>query len=389
MTARGRRCNVLVMDTDKLAALALAFPILAAAAAPGVAQACPGYYEPCQGYSFWQDLTAVNAAKIPSDGVLVLQGNSAGDNAVSLPSIELTVTKDGQPIAGALEATSMHGVLAWRPAEPWEPGATYALTGDITNPPATEFCAPAMVPVEATLHIDTAPGAELGGVDFTGETAVQITPQLTLETLACCEGATPTSGYYGCGGREVFWDPEECAPTQAYGSFSVQITGEPAATGPVAAQIVYVLQVDDNFHSVSLTPDFNVFSGAPFCAVIEATDLASGATTVGQKHCFGEAVADQLGPQMLDPKQKLECALEQCANDGMPAMWDPMQCTPYEPSAPTTSDSDGGASGGPDTDSAGANDDDKGCGCRTGPGGDAGLLALVGLVGLVRRRRRR
>ena len=44
VTARGRRCNVLAMDTDKLAALALAFPILAATAAPGVAQACPGYY---------------------------------------------------------------------------------------------------------------------------------------------------------------------------------------------------------------------------------------------------------------------------------------------------------------------------------------------------------
>ena len=78
------------MDYDKLAALALAFPILAAVTTPGVAQACPGgYYDPCEGINFWQDLTAVNAAKIPSDGVLVLQGNHQGDDAASLPSIEL------------------------------------------------------------------------------------------------------------------------------------------------------------------------------------------------------------------------------------------------------------------------------------------------------------
>jgi len=73
-----------------------------AIATPGEAQAdAAGCYEPCYNIDAWQDLAPVNAMKIPSDGVLVLQGNHTGDDAASLPSIELLVTKDGQPLAGA------------------------------------------------------------------------------------------------------------------------------------------------------------------------------------------------------------------------------------------------------------------------------------------------
>ncbi|MBA3549641.1 MAG: hypothetical protein H0T76_24450 [Nannocystis sp.] len=383
------------MDYDKLAALALAFPILAAATTPGVAQACPGgYYDPCEGVNFWQDITAVNAAKIPSDGVLVLQGTHQGDDAASLPSIEVTVTTDGQPLAGALEVTSLHGVLVWRPSEPWVPGATYAMSATITNPPEadspySEYCAPLMIVSEDTLNIDVAPGAALGPADFSGETQISLSPQISLETLACCEGATPSYGYSGCGGGGVYWDPEECAPTQAHGYLSVAITGQPAATGAAAGQIVYALEVEGMLHSTSLSPQFTVFTDTPFCAVIEATDLAGGAVTQSQKHCFGEAVAGQLGAQVLDPSEKLTCALENCAANG--EVWDPMNCTPVDPGAPTGSDSDDSASsssGSSASNTAGESDGDAGCGCDTRPTGDAGLLALVGVVGLLRRSKR-
>jgi MYXO-CTERM domain-containing protein len=376
------------MHLDPLAALALAFPILAAAAAPGVAQACPGYYGPCQGYEFWQDLATLNATKIPSDGVLMLQGTHQGDDAASLPTIELTVTKDGQPLAGALEATSIHGVLVWRPAGDWEAGATYALAGTVTNVPNNDGCGPPMIVIEDTLTIDVAPGAAIGAVDFVGESVVQSYPQASLSTLACCEGATPSVGYSGCGGPDVYWDPAECAPTQAHGYLTVQITGEPAAAGPVAVQIEYSLMVNGNLHSISSVPQFSVTSDAPFCALIEAKDLASGVVTMGQKHCFGDAVVDQLGPQVLDPTQTLQCALVQCMTASSTGTWDPMMCTPYDPDMPpTTSASDSG--GGEGSETAGAGEGDKGCGCDAGPGGDAGLLALIGVVGLARRRRRR
>jgi len=375
------------MDLAKLAALALAFPILAAAAAPGVAQACPGYYGPCDGYEFWQDLAAVNATKIPSDGVLVLQGTHQGDDAASLPTIELTVTKDGQPLAGALEVTSIHGVLVWRPTEAWEAGATYALAGAVNNPPSGDTCAPLMVVIEDTVNIDVAPGAAIGPVDFVGEGMLQTDPKVSLSTLACCEGATPSMGYAGCGGEQVYWDPAQCAPTQGHGYLTVQITGEPAAPGPVAAQIEYTLMVNGNEYRTSQAPQFSFTADVPFCAVMEAKDLGSGAVTMGQKQCFGDAIADQLGPQVLDPSKTLKCALEQCSTGIV--QWDPMMCVPYEPDTPpTTSDSDDG-SGSSGADTAGGDEGDKGCGCDTGPGGDAGLLALIGVVGLTRRRRRR
>jgi len=377
------------MDTDKLAALALAFPILAAAAAPGVAQACPGYYEPCADFSFWTDLTAINAAKIPSDGVLVLQGTHQGDDAASLPTIELTVTRDGQPLAGALETTSLHGVLVWRPTEPWEAGATYTLGGAVNNPPESEGCALLEVPVAAELNIDALPGAALGPAEFSGEATVDLSPWVNLQTLACCEGATPTEEYGGCAGFYVNWDPAVCAPIKGNGTLVLNLDGQPATTGAAAAQVVYTLKIDGNVHTIGLTPQFSLYAGAPICAIIEATDLASGALSVTQEQCFGEALADMLGPQPLDPSEKLQCALEQCAPDGGP--WDPMKCVPFDPDAPTTSDSDDGASDGASSssDTAAETDGDKGCGCDSGPGGDAGLLALIGVVGLAGRARRR
>ncbi len=386
------------MDYDKLAALALAFPILVATTTPGVARAdAAGCYYPCDGLEFWEDLAPVNAAKIPSDGVLVLQGNHQGDDAASLPSIEMTVTKDGQPLAGALEATSLHGVLVWRPIDPWEAGAVYALNGMVTNTSGDEFCGPPMIAIADELTIDAGPGAALGTVDFTGQSQVQVSPQVSLDTLACCDGATPGLDYGGCSGGGVYWDPEECTPTQAHGYLTVGMTGEPATTGAAAAQVVYTLKVDGNTHSSGLAPQFSVIKDTPFCAVIEAKDLASGAVTEGQKHCFGEAMAEMLGPQVLDPSEKLQCALENCAPDGN--NWDPMMCTPLEPSQPTTSDSDGSASDSgdsssgsgsdSDSDTAGEGETDKGCSCDAGPTGDAGLLALVGVLGLARRTRRR
>ena len=276
-------------------------------------------------------------------------------------------------------------------------GTTYAMFATITNPPEadspdSEFCAPLMIAIEDSLNIDVAPGAALGPAEFSGETKLNVSPQVSLDTLACCEGATPSFYYSGCGGGEVYWDPEECAPTQAYGSLTVTVNGQPATTGAAAGQIVYALEVEGVLYSSSLSPQFSVYNNAPFCAVIEATDLASGAVSQSQKHCFGEAVADQLGTQVLDPAEKLTCALEQCAPNG--DVWDPMTCTPVDPKAPTSSDSDDTASdtasdsSGSSSDTAGEGDGDAGCGCNTRPTGDAGLLALVGVVGVIGRLRR-
>ena len=375
--------------------LALAFPILVAA--PAVAEACPGPgYDPCAGFDFWVALAPVNAAKIPADGVLVLQGaHQGGADADWLEKIEFAVTKDGQPIAGALEATSQHGVLIWRPAAPWEPGANYHMSSNVVNPDfGGEYCAEMMIPFEASLMIDAAKGAALAPVEFTGTPQIQSFPEVTLATLACCEGAAPMEGYVGCGGTQVYWDEETCAPTVSHGYLAVDITGEAAAPGAVAGQIAYTLKVDGNVHSSGLQPAFTVYGDAPFCAVIEAEDLGSGAITLSAEQCFGADDTEVLGVHPLAIPDTLDCPLQQCAAANN--TWDLTMCTPFDGAAPTTSEteSDAGdsaasseATDGQDT---GAGDlVDKGCACDAGVAGDAGALALVGLVGLVGLARRR
>lgn len=378
------------MALINLRALALAFPIVITALAPDSAEACPYGGEPCAEFDFWSDLAPTNAAKIPADGVLLLQGaHQGGDDSEWLAKLELTVTEDGQPIAGALETTSQHGLLVWRPAAPFTPGATYQLTGELTNPAdLDDLCGPLTIPLAADLVIDADPGAVIGPVAFTAKVASTIVPQVSLATLACCPGAAPSEGYGGCGGTYVNWDEMECAPTAAHGYFSVEITGEPAATGPVADEILYTLRIDGMPHARSLAPAFTVAArDAPLCAVIEAEDLASGLVTVGPEQCFGADLVDELGPLPLDPADELTCELQQCAV--VNGAWDPTQCTPFEPE-PTGSASMSDTNDTNDTSDADGTpaDGEKGCACQHAPA-DAAPLGLLGLLGLTRRRRAR
>jgi hypothetical protein len=52
---------------------------------------------PCFDADLWETLQPVNAALIPSDGVLVLQGSNDGDAASWLEAIEVEVTLRGDP----------------------------------------------------------------------------------------------------------------------------------------------------------------------------------------------------------------------------------------------------------------------------------------------------
>lgn len=373
----------------------LAFPLVLTALVPDSAGACPGYYGPCDGAEGWVDLGPRNAAKIPTDGVLVLQGTRAGAGD-PFAGVAIEVTRDGQPIAGALEVTPHPHALVWRPSEAWEAGATYQFTGTITNPAGFDSCFAEMIPLAATdLIIDTVPGAALVAPEFTGTTMVTQSAVISLSTLACCEGAPPPSeGYGGCGGTYVNFDSEQCAATQTNGSFSLDIVGTPAADGPAAQQIVYTRKVDGTPNGTQLDPGTTFgYLGQPTCVAFDALDLASGAVTSSPEQCFGEDFADQLGPQPLDPAATLDCPLEQCTIVGM--AWDPTMCQPFSPtpdsdSAPTSSDTaptsgDTGDTGDTDPD---VDDGDKACACDETSAPPYALLALGALL-LPRRRRAR
>jgi MYXO-CTERM domain-containing protein len=361
------------MLPEFVAALALSFPI------PVADVGCPGYYyDPCESLEFWSTLAPVNAQQIPSDGVLVLQGaRHGGWDDAALATIELDLTLAGEPVAGALELSPLRGVLVWRPEVAWVPGATYKLSGSVTNPTSPEgiICVEDVLPITADVVIAAGPAAPLGKPGLSGTPSVTTEPLISLDTLACCEGVAPVIEPSGCSGTYIYFDPAQCAPTRGTGHLAVEFTGTPAATGPAAQQIVYTQRIAGFPAVTSLDPSFSFVSDAPFCAALEALDLASGAITTSASLCFGDAVADQLGAQDLAIPDTLTCALQQCEEqDGS---WNLEACEPLDPVNP-------------DTGTGGAGEDgDKGCGCNShdeNPGGLV-LLGFAALVGLTRRRR--
>lgn len=362
------------MLPELITALALSFPI------PVADVGCPGYYyDPCEMVDFWSMLTPYNAQQIPSDGVLVLQGARHGAwDDTALASVDVEVTLAGQPVAGVLERSPLPGVVVWRPEAAWVPGETYKLVGSVTNTsPDGVVCANPTVPIESDVVIAAEPAAPLGKPGLSGAPSVNLEPTISLETLACCDGAAPMVGAGGCGGTYVNFDPAMCAPISGTGHLLVEFTGTPAATGPAAQQILYTQRIAGTPPITSQDPSFAFISDVPFCAALEALDLASGAITTSSSLCFGDAVADQLGPQTIVAPETLTCALQQCEplGDG----WDLDKCEPVDPAV----DPDSGTA-------TGGEDGDKGCGCNSGDDGPGGAAALgvVVLLGLARRRRR-
>lgn len=379
-----------------------AIPLLAVALAPEDALAAQDiniscgepYYDTCSLQSGWIDIAVLSAGKIPADGVLLLQGATQG-GPPPVESISLEVTTDGVALAGAVELTDLPGTVIWRPAMPWTAGATYQIAGTATNAEADGVCLSKELPIAGEVVIDAAPAPALQPVEISGVEMLQLVTNVTLETLACCPGVSPQANFGDCDNPgSVDYDSTQCAPTQAIGYFDVTVTGAPAVEGPVAQQVVYVLNVEDGPPQHSLAPMFGLnFYGEPVCAAIDVLDLGSGALVPGAKKCFGEAFVDQLGPQTIDPTATLECAPQTCAVNSNGDAWDLEMCAPFDPSNPPTTgptESDGsGASGGSEgSDTSGQDGEKQACACDATPSPGPLLLGLLGLLGLTRRRRR-
>lgn len=355
--------------------LAQTIPIFAALHSP-TPTSCPYYMDPCAGKNGWLSVSPVDADKIPTDGVLLLQTSSIG--APDPATLELTVTLDGQPIAGATEATSAHGVLAWRPAEPWAAGATHHVVGSIPgyDTGVAYACSATTFDLDFDLFVDAGPSDELAEPTLDVSEMLIVSPIVSLDSLVCCVGAPPpTQGYSGCyGGNYVNWDPMQCTPTQAHGHLAIDAVSSAAATDATGGQVVYELFRDGVSAGAPIfTQSFQVTSEAPVCLTVVAKNLGTGATAKSKEQCVGQDVADKLGAQTLDPSEKLTCRLERCENDGL--MWDGSACVPVAP----------------DTSGELDPDEDKGCACD-GRGTGPPLLALVVPLGLAlgwRRRARR
>lgn len=391
--------------------MSLALPLAGAALTPSEADACSP--DPCSFVEGWDSLEPVNAASIPIDGVLVLRGTRQGDvDEDWLSQVELTVTRDGQPIAGAVEATEVRDVLIWRPAAPLEPGATYQVKGNLDNDETDEYyegCHPDILALDFEFQADTEPSAPLTAPKTSAQESVFLLQRKTLDDVVCCDGAYPNDYGFDCGygGESVYWDEGFCAATRGFGSLNVDISAEvdvPPATAQLLARELFLDGV-----SIGSTLDggaLGTTDSKPFCTSVKIRNLATGESVMSEAICHGAEVADQLGDQILDPSAELgqKCKDTPYVCTVKDGQWDETQCSAWPGEEPTTGDpdptegptsdpsGDPSSSDGTDSDdSATAGQDglvDHGCACDSSTPSPLGALALLGL-GLLRPRRRR
>lgn len=367
--------------------LPLAFPFITTALAPAAAEACPQPYI-CDEHPAWIDLELRNAAAIPVDGALVISGKRLGGGD-PLADITLEVTRDGQPIAGAFETTPHPHALIWRPAAAWQPGL-YQAQGSAENPGLPDYCGDELEEFGGDFTVEPGPSGALAVPEFTATPSLAELARLDLETIACCVDAeAPALEQSYCYDAFVDFEVGACGPTQATGYFSLELIASPAATGPVAASILYTLERDDGLVETSLEPPASFSTHeAPVCITLAALDLGTGAVTVSAEQCFGQELAAELGPKDLVPD--LDCPLETCAVTADGKTWDETMCTPLEPAGDTDLPTTGATepTGEPATEPTSdttPQSGEKGCACdQTAP---SAPLLLAPLLLLARRRR--
>ena len=385
--------------------------VAAIAAMPRTAEACSP--DPCYFDVTWIDSIApVNHDAVPRDGVLVLAATAGSQ----LPAPDLAgalavnVTHAGEPVLGALENPGVPGVVIWRPSEPLQAGATYDLTGSFNNPAEAHEAGCGDVAIDLAFSFNAVDVAEpLAAPTVVAEAAAVLVETQDLEHLVCCDGAMPTQ--FDCGGTEISWDEGACAATQGTGYLQLQVSATSPLAPATAGMLATIVRTDGVEAYRGLEPAFSQRRSGPVCVVVEQLDLATGLSIAAAEQCVGQDLQDQLGVRELDPHAALA---DQCQGplyhcEPLPDFldsWDPDQCSDVEPPVdsdgePTTSDSDsdsdsdeGSGSAGESSDSgdvvetAGLEDDDKGCGCNSRASDPAGLLGLVVLAALARRRRR-
>ncbi|MCY1063099.1 MYXO-CTERM sorting domain-containing protein [Nannocystis sp. SCPEA4] len=384
-------------DASPWRSLALAFA--AAALAPSEADACGAYY-PCEGVTGWSDLSP-RALTIPTDGVLLLQGANLGGPDDELPDIELTVTRDGQPVAGAVELTDIDGVLLWRPTAPLEPSANYQVVGALDNELPDNECTPGVIPLEFEFQTEAGPSAPLQLPQMKVTESVTVLSDLSVESLVCCDGAMPKS-VEECGMPSVLWGGF-CDYLRAIGYLHVTLTLTTGLPKSTDAMIQRTLIVDGERTLSTQWESLGEIRTEPFCAAFEVRNLATGETLLSPETYYGQAMAATIGLHALDPSATLAercestpyvCELDESSS------WDPNRCTTWPDGAPTTEsapptdgepgdasgDATGDATG--DTDSGGQDGLVRpGCACDSRSPATPAALGLLALA-LLRRRRR-
>ena len=390
-----------------------AAPLLAAlvlVAGADDAAACLDLGSACEGLEYLTGAFGLHSEHIPVDGVLPIQFTGAYGSTVTPAQIDLQVTLDGMPVAGALEDIGVPWVLAWRPAAPLVPLAQYVVTGTIVNemvPPGQSQCGEPQVPVEFEFTAGAAATPPLMQPAILAEEELVDTVEQSLDNFVCCDGAFPSWQSGGCGGghQSVEYDAGFCAPLTSLRRLQVALTATLALPPDSPPMVTATLVVDGEPGSARLFlgPVLGLDAEAtkPLCTEVVLRDIATGATLTTPKQCHGQAVADQLGMQALEPDAPelaagCKGAPYTCEVLQFDTAWDPERCTPWpaadetSTATPTTgADASTGTTGTTGTSEPGQDGlVEHGCACNSGsPAPTGALLALCALAW--RRRARR
>jgi hypothetical protein len=343
----------------------------------------------CPFTDHWVSLEPINVTLVPVDGVLLLQGDNRYGGFDWATQFSLEVTLAGQPVAGALEETGLYQLFAWRPEQPFEPGAVYKVTGVVDNSADGELCAPDFA-LDFEFATDIGPIAPLTAPKVVASEELVINPHHSLETLVCCEGVVPALIFGGCGEATsitLYYPEGTCAAGSGLASLGVTLDITPQSEIATAGQLAYELIVDGQSVSRSTQTQLRYGAYNEFCSQIKVTNLANGDTQTVPMQCHGAALIDQVGEVQLDAAAGVTCTepLQTCEIDGPKNAWDPSKCTPWpgsDPDQPTTDGPESGPESGSET-SAGEDDGvGKGCACDGGDAGGSGLLGMLGVLGL-------
>lgn len=386
---------------------------LSIVAVAGEAAACLDLGSFCDDAVGWSYIGLLDSEDVAIDGMLLFELLGINPPDPSPAALEMVVTLDGVPVAGAFEAVGIDTVIGWRPAQAFEPARQYLATGSLHNAQPDDRCISEAVPFEFEFSTGSGPMPPL--VMPTVAVMEKLVPigEQSLKNFVCCDGgfAFVASSTCGGGSGQIAHDDGFCAPIESTGTLAVtldvKVPGD--GDGDVDVMLAAGLVVDgvpEPQQVIFASETLRATRSAAFCTEIVLRNLATGATVMTPKQCHGAGVEAQLGPQMLTPNSPVlaeHCkgAPYTCTTMQFEPAWDPMQCAPWPEGGttgggPTTSDTGSttpGSTGTSSADSSPAEDGlvRDGCACASGQTVEFGWSreALLGLLVLGLRRPRR
>lgn len=409
--------------------IARSLPALAltAFALPRPAEACDP--DPCQYTETWVQFELVNAQNVGTDGVLMFDAQRGPDasqfsDAEALEVVSVEVLAEGQPLAGALELEEGWAGVVWRPEAPLPAGAELSIALTIDNAQLEgDICQeqPDPGPFLRTVSEGATPSLDPSELIFEADSSFRMDETEALDGLICCDGAYPI--LEDLCGPYLNWAEGHCEFTHGTGKVRGNWSANFFAVDAELRELLSwrVVTSEDVVYAAPPRVDgINRTFGGPVCARVELLNRVTGELSVELDSCLGEAFADQVGPQELDPSEGLAASCmgtpyvcEIVDGPGGPR-WNADDCEDWGDAAGDgdgDGDGDSGAEGGDgdgdtdtsgesDTDSTGESGSDAGLESEGGEGGGcscssnddpapAGLtLALLALLGLGRRRAR-